>query len=63
MILFFDTVKGLNPGVMYQVGVRENCGTGRKTTSLVLGLCEKKKKAQAEATDQKRLVSKAETTC
>lgn len=65
MILFFDTVKGLNPGVMYQVGVRENCGTGRKTTSLVLGLCEKKKKkkAQAAAPDQKRLVSKAETTC
>lgn len=62
MILFFDKVKGLNPGVMYQVGVRENYGTGRKTTSLVLRLCEKEK-AQAEATDQKRLVSKAETTC
>ena len=62
MILFFDTVKGLNPGVMYQVGVRENYDTGRKTTSLVLRLCEKEK-AQAEATDQKRLVSKAETTC
>lgn len=62
MILFFDTVKGLNPGVMYQVGVRENYGTGRKTISLVLRLCEKEK-AQAEATDQKRLVSKTETTC
>ena len=33
---------------MYQVGVRENCGTGRKTTSLVLGLCEKKKLEQRQ---------------
>lgn len=42
------------PGVMYQVGVRENYGTGRKTTSLVLGLCEKKKKLK-----QRQLIKNA----